>query len=133
STEISGLTDKPEKQEETVQTILKQHFRPEFLNRIDEIVIFQPLSKQNIEQVVELQLAELQTRLNSKNITLDVTAEAKSYLAKIGYDPVFGARPLKRLLQTSIMDPLASKLLAGEIKEGQSIKVSEKNSTITFS
>ena len=97
---------------------LRQSFRPEFLNRIDEIVVFNPLSGQDIQKIVELQLKKIHERLESKGISLDVSASARKILAEQGFDPNFGARPLKRLIQRLIIDPLSEKALAGKFKNG---------------
>jgi ATP-dependent Clp protease ATP-binding subunit ClpB len=106
-----------------VMEALRSHFRPEFLNRIDDIVIFKPLSMESLEQVVRLQVALLAKRLADRKLTLTLTPKAVSYLVKVGYDPVYGARPLKRAIQTELMDPLAMKLLSGEILDGQALSV----------
>ena len=97
---------------------LRQSFRPEFLNRVDEIVVFNPLSGQDIQKIVELQLKKIHERLESKGISLDVSASARKILAEQGFDPNFGARPLKRLIQRLIIDPLSEKALAGKFKNG---------------
>ena len=97
---------------------LRQSFRPEFLNRIDEIVVFNPLSGHDIQKIVELQLKKIHERLESKGISLDVSASARKILAEQGFDPNFGARPLKRLIQRLIIDPLSEKALAGKFKNG---------------
>jgi len=102
---------------------LRKTFRPEFLNRIDEIIIFHPLSEEAIEKIVELKVAGLNERLAEQGITLSLTDEAKRILAKEGYDPHYGARPLARALKRLIENPLASKIVAGEIKEGDSVIV----------
>ncbi|MDR2301761.1 MAG: ATP-dependent chaperone ClpB [Deltaproteobacteria bacterium] len=106
-----------------VMEALRGHFRPEFLNRIDDIVIFNSLSKQALEQVVRIQVTLLAKRLSERKLTLTLTQKAVSYLVKVGYDPVYGARPLKRAIQTELMDPLAMKLLSGEILDGQALTV----------
>ena len=97
---------------------LRQSFRPEFLNRIDEIVVFNPLSGHDIQKIVELQLKKIHERLESKGISLDVSVSARKILAEQGFDPNFGARPLKRLIQRLIIDPLSEKALAGKFKNG---------------
>ena len=102
---------------------LHENFKPEFLNRVDEIIMFHSLTEKHIEAIVDLQLKEIQERLQEKRITLDVNEAAKKLLAKEGYNPDFGARPLKRLLQTSILDELALKILEGKIVDGQTVKV----------
>jgi ATP-dependent Clp protease ATP-binding subunit ClpB len=103
--------------------LLKQTIRPEFLNRIDEIIMFKPLSREDIVQIVDLQLRQVQTLVKAKNITLTVADSAKAWLAKAGYDLQFGARPLKRIIQKHVVNLLSEKLLAGEITEGDSISV----------
>jgi ATP-dependent Clp protease ATP-binding subunit ClpB len=103
--------------------VLQKHFRPEFLNRLDEIVVFRPLSREQIRQIVDIQLANLRARLSEKRITLELSEAAKDFLAERGYDPVFGARPLKRVIQRELETPLAKKILAGEIKEGDRVLV----------
>ncbi len=113
---------------EKVLSALQEHFKPEFLNRIDDTIIFHSLNEEQIEKIVDLQLAEIQVRLNEKKITLVTTPEAKKILAKEGYNQDYGARPLKRFLQTNILDTLALRIIEGTVKEGQKITVSaEKN------
>ncbi len=119
-----------EKIEEKITGLLKDHFRPEFLNRIDETIIFHSLNAKQIEKIVELQLQELQNRLNEKRITLEVTSSAKKLLAKKGFDPNFGARPLKRILQHELMDKLAMKIINGSVIDGQSVKIDGKKEEI---
>jgi ATP-dependent Clp protease ATP-binding subunit ClpB len=120
-----------------VQEALRAHFRPEFLNRIDEVVIFKRLNDQQLSQIVDIQLAEVSQRLQDKKINLQLSEAAKTAVAKEGYDPAFGARPLKRALQRLILDPLAKKVIAGEIREGSTVKVdfAKKNGSgdLTFS
>jgi ATP-dependent Clp protease ATP-binding subunit ClpB len=106
-----------------IQETLKAHFRPEFLNRIDEIVIFRRLTPKQLSQIIELQLKQVAKRLQDKRITLKVTDGAKAAIAREGFDPAFGARPLKRALQRLVLDPLARKVVGGEIQEGSSVKV----------
>ncbi|MGD9129732.1 MAG: ATP-dependent chaperone ClpB [Candidatus Woesebacteria bacterium] len=111
------------KQEKTVQQLLKQKFRPEFLNRIDESIIFQPLTKEEIVAIVKLQVEKVADRLKAKNITITITDKAIEYFAKTAYDPVFGARPLKRLIQKSLLDELSMLIIQGKVKEGDKVKV----------
>ena len=106
-----------------VMDALKQHFRPEFLNRVDEIVIFEPLKQSDIAQVVDIQMARLQKLATDKRITLELTPKGREFLATEGYDPVYGARPLKRAIQKHVQDPLAIKILAGEFVPGDHVKV----------
>jgi ATP-dependent Clp protease ATP-binding subunit ClpB len=111
---------------------LKTHFRPEFLNRVDDVIIFQSLDENELSQIVEIQIAKLEKRLTQQNLTLDVDAGAKKLLAKEGYDPQFGARPLKRAVQEQLLNPLSMRLLEGEFKPGDRVKVSSNDGELTF-
>ena len=133
SLEIVAKKDDATAQEKTVNDILAQHFRPEFLNRLDDIIIFQPLTEKEIEKIVGLQLVEVQKRLEDKRLTLTLDDAALSHLAKAGYDEVFGARPLKRLIQHEILDELALKIIEGEVEPNQTIHVTVKNNTLVLS
>jgi ATP-dependent Clp protease ATP-binding subunit ClpC len=104
-----------------IDSALKQTFRPEFLNRIDEVIIFEPLTEEEIKQIVDLMLKEVQGRLSAREIELTLTEEAKAWLAKQGFDPMYGARPLRRTIQRLVENPLSQKILQGEVKEGDSI------------
>ncbi len=106
-----------------VMEALRQHFRPEFLNRIDEIIIFQSLTFEHIKQIVDIQLRGVRKRLADRRMELEVTEAAKDYLAQEGFDPVYGARPLKRTIQRLLLDPLSIKLLQGEFRDGDRIVV----------
>jgi ATP-dependent Clp protease ATP-binding subunit ClpB len=106
-----------------VMAAVRAHFRPEFLNRLDEIVLFDRLSRANMDGIVDIQLGILARRLAARNITLDVDEAARTWLADRGYDPVYGARPLKRVIQKAVQDPLAEKLLAGEVMDGAVVPV----------
>ena len=124
-----------EKQKETnlknkIFESLRNYFRPEFLNRIDEIIIFNPLSKEDIKKIVNLQLQEIIEKLKKKDIEIEITDIARKVLAEKGYDPQFGARPLKRVIQREILDPISEKLIVGKIKKGKKIVVSSKNNEI---
>jgi ATP-dependent Clp protease ATP-binding subunit ClpB len=112
--------------------VLRSHFRPEFLNRIDDIVVFHPLTPEQLAAIVELQVRQLSGRLQDKHIALVLTDRAKQHLARAGYDVVYGARPLKRLLLREIINPLALKLLDGTVKEGQTVRVDEKDGRLVF-
>jgi ATP-dependent Clp protease ATP-binding subunit ClpB len=107
-------------------------FRPEFLNRIDEIVEFQPLSKEQIGEIVELQLRRVEARLAERGLRLELTDAARAALAEAGWDPTYGARPLKRALQRLVENPLAQRLLEGEFAEGQTIRVDAQNGELVF-
>jgi ATP-dependent Clp protease ATP-binding subunit ClpB len=106
-----------------VMAAVRAHFRPEFLNRLDEIVLFDRLSRENMDGIVDIQLGELERRLADRKISLSLDDAAKAWLADRGYDPVYGARPLKRVIQKAIQDPLAERLLAGSIKDGETVDV----------
>lgn len=111
---------------------LRTFFRPEFLNRIDEIIIFNPLSKEVMKDIVEIQIKRIQEYLKNRKIDITLTEEAKDYIARISYDPVFGARPLRRVLQREIMDSLAIKLIEGTFKEGDIVEIEFKDGKILF-
>ena len=115
-----------------ITQVLQDHFRPEFLNRIDEIVIFHPLGKEHLAGIVGIQLKRVNHLLEEKGFHLDVTNAAREYLAKIGYDPDFGARPLKRAIQRELQDPMALKILSGEFNEGDTIRVDRGENELAF-
>ena len=132
---ILEMTDRHEDEsmiEAHVRGILKKHFRPELLNRIDETVIFRALTREQLTGVVEIQLSSLRRRLAARGMTLGVTAGATEALVSEGYDPQFGARPLKRVIQHRIENALAGKILGGELKEGDSIRVDYQGKSFTF-
>lgn len=116
-----------------MEHLLKQRLRPEFLNRIDEIIVFHPLSMRDIEQIVGLQFRQIQEKIQKQGVTLDLTDEARSFLTKAGYDPAFGARPLKRTIQRLITNPLANRILAGDFKKGDWISVVVNENSLDFS
>jgi ATP-dependent Clp protease ATP-binding subunit ClpA len=124
--------EKPEKVRPLLMQELRATLRPEFLNRIDEVVIFHPLGREEIARIVDLQLGHLRRRLEAKRLALDVTDAAKALLGREGYDPTFGARPLKRTIQRLVQDPLALRLLEGEFKEGDTIVVDAVGDALTF-
>lgn len=107
-----------------VMDAVRAHFRPEFLNRLDETIIFDRLKREDMSGIVDIQLARLLKRLAARKIRLELDDAAKKWLADEGYDPVFGARPLKRVIQRALQDPLAEMLLAGDVADGQTITVS---------
>jgi len=125
-------TGKKESLKEKIMERLKEEFRPEFLNRIDEIIIFNYLRKPEIKKIVELELEKVEKRLKTKDIGIKVSEKAKELLAEKGFDPNFGARPLKRLIQRLILDPLALKIVTNEIKEGERVLVDVSDSKIVF-
>jgi ATP-dependent Clp protease ATP-binding subunit ClpB len=115
-----------------ITRVLQAHFRPEFLNRIDEIVVFHPLGKEHLAGIVDIQLRRISRLLAEKGYQLEVSEAAREYLAETGYDPHFGARPLKRAIQRELQDPLALKILAGEFKEGDTIRVDKGPDGLVF-
>ncbi len=129
--DLSGQEDDREIRNRVLGALRKE-FLPEFLNRIDETIVFHPLQKNEIRQIVELQLAKLQERLSDQDLTLHVTDAAKATLADEGYDPVYGARPLKRVIQQRLQNELANRLLAGEFHEGSTITIDVQHGEFTF-
>lgn len=115
-----------------VNELLKSKFRPEFLNRVDEIILFHKLTRQDLQKIVDIQISYLATRLAEKKIKIVLTDTAKDWLAEHGYDPNYGARPLKRLIQKEIENPLALKILAGEFKEGSTVEIDVKDNSLVF-
>jgi ATP-dependent Clp protease ATP-binding subunit ClpB len=132
-TELWGDPTQPQQvTEEDIRGLLTRHFRPEFLNRIDEVVIFHRLSKDDLMEIVGLQLQRVAARVAEAGSALEVTPEARAYLAEVGYDPVFGARPLKRAIQRELQDPLALRLLSGNFRPGETIRVGRGPEGLTF-
>lgn len=117
---------------ERVMEDLRAHFRPEFLNRVDETVVFLPLRRDQISRIVELQLARLRKRLEDRKIKLNMTDAAKSFIGEAGYDPIYGARPLKRYVQQAVETPLARLLVGGKIRDGQTVTVDVKDEQLDF-
>jgi len=117
---------------ERVMGALRDHFRPEFLNRVDEIVQFQKLDRSDIDRVVDLQMAGLEKRLQEQDIRLVLTPEAREMIADEGYDPAYGARPLKRVIQKRVQDPLALEMLTGAVKPGEDVEVSVADSALVM-
>jgi ATP-dependent Clp protease ATP-binding subunit ClpB len=125
--------DNAEQREAQVMDALRKHFRPEFLNRVDEVVIFNRLEDDDLTEIVGIQLTRLLKRLAGQKLQLELTPAAKLRLAREGYDPVYGARPLKRVIQREILDPLAMDLLSGRFREGSVIVADEKDNKLEFS
>ena len=117
---------------ERVMEELRAHFRPEFLNRVDETVVFLPLRRDQISRIVELQMARLRKRLEDRKIKLNMTDAAKNFISEAGYDPIYGARPLKRYVQQAVETPLARLLVGGKIRDGQTVTVDVKDEELTF-
>jgi ATP-dependent Clp protease ATP-binding subunit ClpB len=124
---IAALPDDApvEQAEPAVMEVVRAHFRPEFLNRLDEIVLFHRLAQQHMGGIVDIQVARVQKLLADRKVTLDLTDAARAWLGRVGYDPVYGARPLKRAVQKYLQDPLADLILKGEVKDGSTVKVDE--------
>jgi ATP-dependent Clp protease ATP-binding subunit ClpB len=117
---------------ERVMEAVREHFRPELLNRIDEVVIFRALGLEQISRIVNIQLGGLRKRLAERKITLDLTPAAQELLAREGYDPVYGARPLKRTIQKEIVQPLAMALLRGDFRDGDTILADAQGTALAF-
>jgi ATP-dependent Clp protease ATP-binding subunit ClpB len=137
SEEIQRLAARPDADMGRIREAALEHlrgeFRPEFLNRVDEVVVFRPLSREDLSRIVEIQLSRLRRLLSDRQITVDLTEAAREGVADAGYDPVYGARPLKRALQRLVQDPLASMLLRGEFKPGDHVVVEEgKDGALVF-
>ena len=111
---------------------VRKTFRPEFLNRLDEIIVFHELNEEQLRQIVDLLAKDLQKRLAERKLSVEITDQAKSWLAKEGYDPVYGARPLRRALEKYVENPLAIKVLGGEFKEGTTVVVDIGEEGLTF-
>jgi ATP-dependent Clp protease ATP-binding subunit ClpB len=132
---MSTVKDKSEIREvsrDQINRLLQAHFRPEFLNRVDEIVIFHPLTKDDLKKIVDIQLERVAELMAQRNLKLEVDQKAREYLAEEGYDPNFGARPLKRTIQRELQDPLALKVVSGEVGEGDTVRVTRGPSGLTF-
>ncbi|MGJ4960460.1 ATP-dependent chaperone ClpB [Bradyrhizobium sp. HKCCYLRH2015] len=117
---------------ELVMGTVRGHFRPEFLNRVDEIILFHRLQKSEMGRIVEIQFSRLQKLLEERKITLSLDGDARDWLAAKGWDPAYGARPLKRVIQRSVQDPLAEMILAGDIKDGDNVAISSEGNVLTF-
>jgi ATP-dependent Clp protease ATP-binding subunit ClpB len=131
--EFHGSDDESyERMKEQVLAAMRQHFRPEFLNRVDETVVFRSLTEEQLKAIVTIQTRHLQLRLAERGITLELTEEAAEHIAKAGYDPVYGARPLKRVIQREVETPLAKQIVEGKILDGSKVIVEMKKGKIVF-
>jgi ATP-dependent Clp protease ATP-binding subunit ClpB len=117
---------------ERVRSELRNHFRPEFLNRVDDVVVFKPLSREDLSHIVDLQVAHLRRLLGEKKIGLEITQAAEDLIADLGYDPIYGARPLKRVIQGKLQNHIAMELLEGEYAEGDTIRVDAKDGELAI-
>jgi ATP-dependent Clp protease ATP-binding subunit ClpB len=133
--EFKGKTDSEayELMKESVLAEMRRHFRPEFLNRVDEIVVFHSLTEADLRKILDIQLNRLRSRLAERHIDVELTPEAAKHLARMGYDPVYGARPLKRAIQKYLETPIGRRLLSGEIRDGDKVVVGWQNEKFTFS
>ncbi|HSX13678.1 MAG TPA: AAA family ATPase, partial [Chlamydiales bacterium] len=131
---IDSLKKHPKQTKESIlkviDPILRRHFKPEFLNRLDEILPFLPLQEKDMEQIVKIQIDRVADRLKEKHIHLDVSKEVLTHLAELGYDPLFGARPLKRTIQSLLVNPLATSLLEGKIHPNKNVEIEMKKGEI---
>jgi ATP-dependent Clp protease ATP-binding subunit ClpB len=122
--EVRGADERAyQRMREQVLEALRRQFRPEFLNRVDEIVVFRALTEGELGKIVEIQLEGLRRRLAERRISIDVADGARAHLARVGYDPVFGARPLKRVIQREVETPVARLIVAGKLRDGSSVRV----------
>jgi len=132
-TDAMGADASLEEERRTIDRALRAHFRPEFLNRLDEVVIFRPLGEREIGDIVALQLAQVEARLAERRIKLKVSDAARKLLAAEGFDPTFGARPLKRTIQRRVVDPLTRRLLEGDVADGSTVEIGAKDGEIALS
>jgi ATP-dependent Clp protease ATP-binding subunit ClpB len=121
-----------DKVRDQVMAAVRAHFRPEFLNRVDEIILFHRLKREQMGRIVDIQIAHLQKLLEERKIAITLDGKARDWLADKGYDPAYGARPLKRAIQKSVQDPLAELILSGKIKDGETVKISAGRDGLIF-
>jgi len=131
-TELLSTGDETREARAAVMQAVRSHFRPEFLNRLDEIILFHRLSRENMDKIVEIQIGRLDKLVADRKIEITLDAKARAWLADAGYDPVYGARPLKRVIQRRLQDPLAQLLLEGKILDGSKVKVSVGKSGLSI-
>ncbi|UCD57095.1 MAG: AAA family ATPase, partial [Candidatus Hydrogenedentota bacterium] len=129
---IADMNGEPEKVRDLMMEALRRQFRPEFLNRIDDIITFNSLGKEQIKEIIDIQLSHVERRLSEKKLELKLAESAKGLLAEEGFDPAYGARPLKRAIQRMVLDPLAMRILKGEFREGDTIEVGSRDGEVTF-
>jgi ATP-dependent Clp protease ATP-binding subunit ClpB len=115
-----------------VMEIVGQHFRPEFINRVDEVVVFHPLGREHIRQIVDIQLGYLRQRLAERELAFELDDAARDRLGEAGFDPVYGARPLKRAIQHQLENPLAQRILRGDFAQGDTIRVTVRDGALAF-
>jgi len=129
---IQELGDNEEEMRKMVMETLRQNFRPEFLNRVDDIIVFHPLDEEQLKEIVGIQLDQLKKHLAQRKIKVELTDSAKELLVTLGYDPAYGARPLKRTIQKEILNPLAMKILEGQFAEGDTVEVDVEDGRLAF-
>jgi ATP-dependent Clp protease ATP-binding subunit ClpB len=122
-----------EKMKDSVLGEMRRQFKPEFLNRVDEMIVFHALTEEDLKEIVDIQMERLRARLAERRIQIELSSEAKAHLARVGYDPVYGARPLKRAIQREIETPLSRLILKGEVKDNTFVRVDTSAGEITFS
>ena len=130
--ETKAQKESHESMKEKVMGEVRKTFRPEFLNRLDDIIVFHELTAEQLRQIVDLMIKDLQQRLAERKLKIEITEEAKSWLSKAGYDPIYGARPLRRAIERYVENPLSTRVLGGEFKEGDTILIDEKDDALTF-
>jgi ATP-dependent Clp protease ATP-binding subunit ClpB len=129
--ELRGADERSyQRMREQVMEALRRHFRPEFLNRVDEVVVFRALTEAELGKIVEIQLEGLRRRLTERRISIEVTEGARAHLARAGYDPVYGARPLKRVIQREVETPIARIIVAGKLRDGGTVRVDVTGDTL---
>jgi ATP-dependent Clp protease ATP-binding subunit ClpB len=127
-----GDDDPVSKVEDAVMDVVRSHFRPEFLNRLDEIILFHRLAMEHMKPIVEIQVKRVQKLLSDRKIVIELSEKAKAWLGRVGYDPVYGARPLKRAIQRHLQDPLADLILKGEVPDGSIVTVDEGDGALVL-
>ncbi|MCK4636162.1 MAG: AAA family ATPase, partial [Candidatus Moranbacteria bacterium] len=130
--EAKGKTDEIKMREKVMQE-MSQQFKPEFLNRVDDIILFHPLSEKIIAQILDIQIENVQGRLQKKGISVNISDKAKEFLANRGFDPIYGARPLKRVIQNEVLNPIAMKVIEGEISDGGVVDIDLVKEVLVFS
>jgi ATP-dependent Clp protease ATP-binding subunit ClpB len=115
-----------------VMEVVSQHFRPEFINRVDDVVVFHPLGREHIREIVDIQLGYLRKRLADRDMTIELSDAARDKLAAAGFDPVYGARPLRRAIQQQVENPLAQEILQGKFKPGDTVSIGVANDLLEF-
>jgi ATP-dependent Clp protease ATP-binding subunit ClpC len=122
-----------EKMKKNVESALKRTFRPELLNRIDDVIVFHPLTEEHLKSIVDLLIRDTEQRLAERGIKVEISDEAKAWLARAGYDPVYGARPLRRAIEKHVDNPLSTKILQNEFKEGDTVRIGVQDDGLVFS